>query len=341
MSTTPTPLRRASKFGRRYGPVLVGLAVTVGSMLLALFWDESPPVLLLVAAVGSPISAYLLAHAAAGGGVSLRRILTAGVLGATLVPVLVLTVSGAVFSLVYGLVEPLTGSASDLLDDLRFDPTLVDVLTSPWALVFLVELALVAPLVEETFKPLGARLLRPGWRREAFLLGAAAGAGFAAIEDVLYASGWFASAEWWLPVAVLRSTGAALHILGAGLISLALYERRTGEGRGRVGAMWGLAVGIHAFWNGSIAVAIILFEELDRDGASLSWGVALSAVLGTMGMLLLGSLVVAGRWSSADAGERVLELTRPTVIAGWAGLAALMIVPTVILLLAFPGFVAL
>jgi hypothetical protein len=89
------------------------------------------------------------------------------------VPILVI-LFGAVLATVYGLVAPFAAAGRDLLDELRVQPDLVDVLANPWSLLFLVELALVAPIAEESLKPLAARLVRPRSRREAFLLGAAA-----------------------------------------------------------------------------------------------------------------------------------------------------------------------
>jgi RsiW-degrading membrane proteinase PrsW (M82 family) len=337
------------QLGRRYGAPLVSLVVTLASFALVLWWVDSPAVLLLVAAFGPPVTALLLARAAAGGGVAWGPMVRAFVLGGTLIPAIVIAVHGFVLSVVFSLVEPLTAAGRDLFDDLRVDPGLIGVLTNPWAVVFLVELALVAPIAEESLKPLAARIARPRSRREAFLLGAAAGAGFAAVENVLYASGWFWSFDWFLPVAVLRSTGAALHLLGAGLISVALYERRERmENRTSVAGMWGIAVGIHALWNGSIAVAIILYEEQAGlggvAGSTLEWGIALDVMLGVIGMALLGAIVVAAHWATPERPTgfgQMLDLARPTVIAGWAGVAALMIIPATIMILVFPEFVAL
>jgi len=334
---------------RRFGTALAALAATLTSFALLLWWEDSPGILLIVAAFGPPVTALLLARAAAGGPVRLEGLLRAFVVGGTLIPAIVIAIHGVVFSAVFAAVAPLADAGRDLFDDLRVDPALVDVLTNPWALFFLVELALVAPIAEETLKPLGARIARPRSRREAFLFGAAAGAGFAAVENVLYATGWFWSFDWFLPVAVLRSSGAALHLLGAGLISVALYERRQGmANRTSVGAMWGIAIGIHALWNGSIAVSIILYEEQARlagiGGSSLDWGIALDVMLGVIGMVLLGAIVVAGRWAASDEPAPLassLDLTRPSMVAGWAGIAALLIVPATIAILVFPGFVAL
>jgi len=344
-----TTLSRLVPFGRRYGLPATALVLTVGSMVVLLSWGEAPSVLLVVAAIGPPITAFLLAHAAAGGGVRRGRMYRAAALGATLIPILVIVVHGVVLAAVYAAVAPLGTAGRDLLDGIRVDPTLVEVLTNPWAMLFLIEMALVAPIAEETLKPLAARITRPASRREAFLLGAAAGAGFAAVENVMYASGWFFSSSWWLPVAVLRSSGAALHLLGAGLISVAWYERRAGmPSRLSLARAWGIAVAIHAFWNGAIAVAILLFEERSRlgfAGSGWGWGVGLDVTLGIAGMALLGAIVLAARWAAPDDPEAVagpiVDFARPGIIAGWAGLAALMIIPATILILVYPGFVSL
>ena len=350
MSVT-APVRREDvvELARRYGLTLVALAITVGAAIFSLFADRPLGGILLVAAIGPPLTALSLAWAASGGGVWPRKTVAALIVGGTVVPALVIALLGVVTVAVWVVVGPLAQAATDLFDQLRVDPELLDVLTSPWALLLLVELAVVAPVGEETLKPLGALFARPGSRREAFLLGAAVGAGFAAIENVLYASGWFWSFDWWLPIAVLRSTGAALHLLGTGLISVALYERRHRmKGRSSVAGMWGLAVGIHAFWNGSIAVAIVLFQEQERlaglTGSSDAWGTALTVVLAVAGMVLLGAIFIAARWASTEDPQPlalVLDFGRPSVVAGWASLAALMIVPLTIMLLVFPGFVAL
>jgi RsiW-degrading membrane proteinase PrsW (M82 family) len=328
---------------------LTALMITLTSFALLLWWDDSPGILLLVAAFGPPVTALLVAKAAAGGPVRGSRMAVAFVLGGTLIPAIVIAVHGVVLVAVFSAVGPLAEAGRGLLDDLRVDPALVDVLTNPWAVIFLVELALVAPIAEESLKPLAARIGGPRSRREAFVLGAAAGAGFAAVENLIYATGWFWSYEWFLPIAVLRSSGAALHLLGAGLISVALYERRSRMAhRTPVAAMWGIAVGIHALWNGSIAVSIILYEEQARlaglGGSALEWGIALDVMLGVIGMVLLGAIVVAGRWASSDEPAPLtqsLDFSRPTMVAGWAGIAALMIIPATIAILVFPEFLAL
>jgi hypothetical protein len=270
--------------------------------------------------------------------------------GATLVPLAVILLHGAFVVAAYALVSPLADAATALFDELGGDPTLVAVFTSPWAFVLLIDLAVVAPLGEEILKPLGARLLRPQNRPDAFLLGAAAGAGFAAIENILYSSGWLLSSDAWIPISVLRSSGAALHLLGAGLISVAIFEVRSGHApRWLLLKTFGIAAGLHALWNGTIAVSIILFNERylvgeGLTGSAFSWGLTLDIILGAFGVLMLGGLFVAGRWAKGDGGLSILapvSFARPTTVAAWAALAVLMLVPATILVLAFPGYLAL
>lgn len=347
MTTPRSAWVQAAPFVRRYGWALAGLVTTTAATVVALSWAEAPGVLTWVATIGPPMTALLLAVAAVGPGVQILRVGRVFALGATLIPILAIATYAAVGSLVFVLVEPLSTFATDLLDDLRVDPTLLEVMANPWALVMLIQLAVMAPLVEETLKPLAAGIGRPASRAHAFVLGAAAGAGFAAIENVLYASGWFWG-NLWLPVAVLRSSGAALHLLGAGLISVAIYERRAGlRPRTSVVHMWGIGLAIHAFWNGSVAVAIVLFHgrgALGLQGTGTGWGTGLQVLLGAFGMLLMGAIVVAGRWARAETPQalgRVIDPARPAVVAAWAGLACLMIVPTVVLILAFPDFLSL
>jgi len=335
---------------RRYLPVAAAGAVTITADLLLLLAHVRSFPLLLVAAAGPPLTALLLGRAATGETGAIGKMIGGAVIGATAVPILVLMTHGIFVLLAWGFVEPLADAGTSLLDELEVDPSLLDVLTNPWALFFLVELAVVAPLSEEFFKPLGAFWFRATSRREAFLLGASVGAGFAVIENIMYASGWWWSFESWLEIAVLRSSGAALHLLGAGLVSLAIYERRSRTGTTSILKMFGLAGGIHALWNGSIAVVIILFTERHLvagglAGTSLSWGVALSVFLGALGVLMLGGMVVAGRWAATETAERGLlsgvSFDRPVVVAGWAALACLMLLPLAVMILVFPGYLAL
>ncbi len=70
----------------------------------------------------------------------------------------------------------------------------------------------------------------------------------------------------------------------------------------------------------------------------------MAITLAVVGMLLLGAIVIAARWASTDQPQPLslaFSFERPGAVAGWASLAALMIIPLTIMLLVFPEFVAL
>jgi RsiW-degrading membrane proteinase PrsW (M82 family) len=90
--------------------------------------------------------------------------------------------------------------------------------------------AVVAPLVEEGFKPVGplviiGRLRSPA---EAFLVGMAAGIGFAILETTEYIGG-FGGADW-IIVAVERVGASLIHGVGAGMATMGWYYLFRGRG---------------------------------------------------------------------------------------------------------------
>jgi RsiW-degrading membrane proteinase PrsW (M82 family) len=137
----------------------------------------------------------------------------------------------------------------------NFDPT------SPiQVLLFVLLASVVAPIVEEGFKPLGAVLLLPRVRgpAEAFLLGLAAGEGFAVIETLSYFG--LGQADW-ITVAIDRVGAGLLHGVGAGLGALGWYYLIRGKGVNRrwllgFGAL-GYAVLQHAVFNASGLIVIL------------------------------------------------------------------------------------
>jgi RsiW-degrading membrane proteinase PrsW (M82 family) len=334
--------------GSRFLVPGAALAATLGSIAFALFAPVDPGPFLVVAAVGPPVTALLLAAAVSGG--ASRSLVPSALIGAVAVPVLVLLAGGALAAVVFGLVEPLAAAGRELLDELRVDPTLLGVLSSPWAVVLLVHLAVAAPLIEEALKPLGSLARRPQSARDAFLFGVAAGAGFAAVENLLYASGWFLWGESWLAVSLLRSVGAAVHPLGAGLVSLGVWTALRARRPGAAVASFGAAAAIHALWNGSIAVTLVLFNERDfaaggLGGTAFTWGVTLTVLLVLIGGAALAGLVGLARRVAGDGvPDRLLprlSASGPRAIVAWASAAALLLVPAAILILEFPDFLAL
>lgn len=273
------------------------------------------------------------------GGINARRGWVSFGLGATastsLAYVLNTLLPAAVLFLVFGLVDTLSPLFEDLLDALQFG-SLTQELLSPWFLVVLVEVAVVAPLVEELVKPLALLpLLRKlDSRRDAFLLGALAGAGFAAVENVLYAT---MSGSGWGGVLVARSMGAALHPFGAGLMAVAWQGvlRREPGAAGRWARNYGLAVGAHALWNGTCVVAAavgyVWFQGWEVDLLGLSDAAVLIALLAAEGIGMLAALrALARRMEPVEEGEAVAPtaaLPTEQAIAVWGLVCLVVLVP--------------
>ncbi len=212
---------------------------------------------------------------------------------------------------------------------------IADAITDPGFLYIMIQLAVVAPVAEELVKPLVTLpLLRRLGRRDAFLLAALAGAGFAALENVLYAG---FGTYLWAGILLVRSLGGAIHPLGAGLTGLAwrgiLRGERGAWQRGAVGL--GLAVGVHALWNGGCVLVVTLagagfFGQLPPgvDLLGLSAAGTTLAFLIVLGLaaLWLGRAVARGTEAQAPAGEPGLVLS-DRAVALWALACLAAIVP--------------
>jgi RsiW-degrading membrane proteinase PrsW (M82 family) len=334
----------------RYVIAIIGFGITIAALLVLLFGDAYELPLLLTAAAGTPISVLLLTRAVVAPPPKTRPGVGSFVLGGTVIPVAVVLLGTVITGAVMASIEPLRDTVFDLTPGLRIDSDFVDLLLEGWAFFLLVELAVMAPLLEETLKPLAALVARPRTRSEALLFGASAGAGFAAVENVMYASGWFWNSSWWVPISVVRMTGSALHLLGAALIALAVFELRQPRDERLISlpAAYGLALGVHATWNGSIAVAIVLFAGHDRLGladGSLGWGTALLVLLGTFGVVILAGLLAAARAVHLDQPLRsavsMTSIGQAEGIAAWALATAWLLIPIGIAVILFPNVIAL
>jgi RsiW-degrading membrane proteinase PrsW (M82 family) len=229
-------------------------------------------------------------------------------------------------------------AARALMEALRVDPRIGEFLTSPWAILLLVELAVVAPLTEEAGKAFGGLVgASPRYRAEAFVVGAAAGAGFAAIENILYAALAVAFGGPWQYVAIARTVGAPVHVVASGLVTLGIWDGRHEGGAGALLRGYGAGVGVHALWNGSLAILVIAATTASTGAARPAEIVELvfTASLG----VLLGALLwrCSGQVRRGQVGTIAIS-SRPTV-AAWVVLAASLLVPATVLIAVFPLFV--
>jgi hypothetical protein len=167
------------------------------------------------------------------------------------------------------------------------------------------------------------------------ILGMLVGAGFAAVENILYAS-VFGSI--WGGVLVVRSLGAALHPFGAGLMAVAWWRVLRKEPEAVVGwaRIYGLAVGVHALWNATCVVAATVAQALTAGWEVELLGVTdaafLLALLALQGAGLLVGLRAAARRTEAHSGEGGVEepltgLVSERAIAVWGLVCLIVLLP--------------
>jgi len=337
------------------GGFALALAIGLGLQRVEICAPLLFPLCLMVAAVAPPLAAVVWMLDRRPGTLTWRRASVAFVSGATvsvvLAVILEVLLPGVVLLLVLDLAEPVLDGLEGLLDALA-GREVAKVLTSPGFLFALVELAVVAPLVEETVKPLVTlpllrHLERP---RDALLLGAMAGAGFAVLENALYAT---AGLRIWAGILAVRALGAAVHSLGSGLVTLGWHgllrsrseaypERVRRAGRRWLGG-YGLAIGIHALWNGGSVLLLALAgaqffgetpPEVDVLGATVAGSLlALLAVEGVAAFVGARALarrlaIPEERQESAEfSPSAVLPLASDQAMAIWALVCLLALLP--------------
>jgi RsiW-degrading membrane proteinase PrsW (M82 family) len=336
MSKAPAaPLRLPPAWALGGGFVLA-LAAGLGLWGAGFSEDFLVPILVALAAALAPLAVIAWIVGRQPGAITARRGWVALGLGATagvsLAYVLNTLLPLAVLYLVYDLADELLPLARETLDALRFG-SLTEELLSPWFLAALVEIAVIAPLVEELVKPLALLplLRRLQSARDALLLGALAGAGFAAVEDILYASMF---GEAWGGVLTMRALGAALHPFGAALMAVAWWRllRREPGAAPLWGRNYALAVGAHALWNGTCVVATTVgytwFQGWEVDVLGVTDGAVLLALLAAEGIGLLAALWALSR--RLEPGVTRLEapaLPTERALAAWGLICLLVLLP--------------
>jgi RsiW-degrading membrane proteinase PrsW (M82 family) len=217
-----------------------------------------------------------------------------GTIGVALALILEILLPVIVIALVFGLSATVLDSL-DVWFTALSNAEVAHALTNPGFIYLFVELAVIAPLAEEIAKPLiTLPLLKHLDEKQTFWLGALAGAGFAALENIIYAAAGYPI---WAGIFLVRALGGALHPLGAGLV--AMGWRDVLRGAPNAGRKWlsrfGIAFLVHAAWNGGSLLVITLggarfFGELPPEVDILG----LSAAGTTLAFLLL--LGISALW---------------------------------------------
>lgn len=319
------------------GGFVLALAVGLGLGEAEISRAFLMPAFAALAAALAPLAIVAWILAGRPGAITARRGGAAYGLGATAGTILafllnMLLPTGILF-LVFGLADELLPQVEDLMEAL-VGPLTEDLL-SPWFLITLVEVAVVVPLVEELVKPLSLLplLRRLPSRRDALLMGALAGAGFAAVENLLYAA-MFGSA--WGGVLAGRALGAALHPFGAGLMAVAWRDvlRREPVATAHWVRNYGLAVGIHALWNATCIVAATVagawFQGWEVELLGRTEAVVLFALLALEGAGMLMALRALARRLELAEGEGVApppSMPVERAVAIWGLVCLVVLVP--------------
>ena len=304
-----------------------------------------PPILLLLAALPPlwAVAWFTPRDKASEGRLTWRRGWVAFCGGATLSVLLALVleilIPSVILSLTYNVTHSMLDHLGDLFDMLNYGSSLGKALSNPTFVYLFIQLAVIAPLVEELVKPLVTLpLLRNLNRQETFWVGALAGAGFAAIENVIYAGGGLSI---WAGILIVRALGAALHPLGSGWVALGWRDVLRGEPNAleKWFKQYGLAVLTHAIWNGGSLLVVTMSAAqifgvlppqigilgLSMNGVMLAFlllmGIAALWVGRTLGHdhPLLATSETDGAAGAAAPSERALAL--------WALACLLAIVP--------------
>jgi len=167
-------------------------------------------------------------------------------------------------------------------------------LLSPPILIVLGLIVLViAPMVEEMFKPLGVVLM--GYRRpskaRSFLWGLTGGAGFSLAEALFNGT---SSLEGWVGVATMRVGATAMHCLGGGLMGLGWYYLFATRRPWRLLSAYAASVSLHSLWNvaasGMLVVSLSATSSAaDEVGLALG-GLAILALMAFLSVLALSAI---------------------------------------------------
>ena len=281
--------------------LVIGIVSRTNNLLSGFIF---PPALFITASI-APLLAVSWFASSRADGLTFRRAMVAFAGGATvsvfIAIALEIILPMTIMALMYNVSNTVMKSLQTLLTDLA-GQQISRTLTSPGFIYAFIQAAIIAPIAEEIAKPLVTlSIIGRLSRRDAFLVAAMAGAGFAALENVVYTSfGMYL----WSGILVLRAIGGAIHPLGAGLVGLSWREVLNREpGAMRYGfARFGIAAGMHALWNGGTMIVIALAgaQFFGKTPSNISI-LGLSAAGTTLAVLI--ALGIAALWLGRNVAQ--------------------------------------
>jgi hypothetical protein len=154
--------------------------------------------------------------------------------------------------------------------------------------------AVLVPLIEEMFKPIGVWLLagRNLTAVQGFTAGLISGAGYALFESFTLGA---SSVEEWSFVVSARLGTSMIHILTAGLMGWALARAWRERQYIRFGLTYLVSVSIHALWNGLVILSIVP-EVMPTNTAvpEAFLNIGMAAPVGFIFLLMGGFILLLG-----------------------------------------------
>ncbi len=183
---------------------------------------------------------------------------------------------------------------SDLAAEPSINPdelinTLAPILLTPWALLLaLLFVAVLVPIIEELFKPIGVWLLfgRKLSPEAGFAAGAISGASYALFESLVLTLG----GESWSAVVLARIGTGTVHILTSAVTGWALVQAWQKRGVLRLFAAYAFGVTLHGLWNG-VAVVTAFASMSNLVAEPPEWLSYLESA--SYGMYFIGFLAAA------------------------------------------------
>lgn len=245
--------------------IIFALVLGLGNLILGFGISEEylfPPLFLLGAALPT-VAVVAWTARRLGWPITWRQAALALVAGSTLSILMAILLETFLPFLAYNILYPLEDLAYTFSDTLGFGSSgfLERLFFSPVILVFLLFTAFQAPLPEEFAKALtipffGRKRIQS--ESQAFMIGLAAGAGFAILENMLYEGLYAQWGGWsWGGITLLRGLGSVLHPLCTGIVALGWFRAGQGGFKELLKA-YGIAVGLHTLWNGGFLPFVYL-----------------------------------------------------------------------------------
>jgi hypothetical protein len=269
--------------------------------------------------------------------VTYRQGLVAFAGGITVSTFLTFLLVGLVITIALALVNNFAISLFNQIDNAAVSgPDSVMTLLSGWNYVYVfILVAFIIPIAAELCKPLVTLpILGRLSSQDAFLIGSAAGTGFAMMSNLVVA-GW--GLALWNGTLVILLLGGAINPFCTGFVTLGWY--RILQKNSKAWSDWAtrlcIAVIIHAAWNSGSFLLLTVGDN--QHFGNLFWGVTPIGVLAVGAMLAMVVILGLGAYQMGQVTTEKLAGSPPVklqitmsgrIIAMWALACLIIIVPT-------------